>query len=95
MITNILDRRTHSHLWRSIDAVAEATWHDNTRPDAGGHDNADPKASQALGDTFAVRCAISLAEAVVWAQGFPDEVTLYLYDVGDWEGAEVRPDLMS
>jgi len=27
--------------------------------------------------------AASLAEAILWAQGFQGEVTLYLYDLGD------------
>ena len=84
MITNILDRRTVLHRWRIIDAVAEATWHDNMPPSTLDHDNADADASVELADTFEVRSGISIAEAVVWAQAFPDEVTLYLYDQGAW-----------
>lgn len=89
MITNILDRRTNLHLWRTIDAVAEATWHDNHNPDVEGtHDNANPAASVELGDTYAVRTSISVADAIVWAQGFADEVTLYLYDAGAYDADE-------
>lgn len=82
MITNILDRRTHSHVWQSIDAVAEATWHDNAPEATSNHDLAvrDP----AHEGVFAVRSKVSLAEALVWAQAVKDDVTLYLYDAGTW-----------
>lgn len=82
MITNIIDRRTDVHRWTSVDAVVEATWHDNSKEAAATHDNAE--ASTASGDTFEIRAGISVAEAVVWASGFPDEVTLYLYDEGQY-----------
>ncbi|MET4682417.1 hypothetical protein [Brevundimonas faecalis] len=89
MITNIHDRRTNLHLWRTIDAVAEATWHDNHNPDVdGSHDNADPSASIASGDIYAVRTAISVADAVTWAHAFADEITLYLYDAGSYDTDE-------
>jgi hypothetical protein len=84
MITNILDRRTAVHRWTQIDAVAEATWHDNIETPTPMHDNADPSASITGGDTFEVRAGVSVAEAIAWASGFPDEVTLYLYDAGSW-----------
>ncbi|WP_426025488.1 hypothetical protein [Brevundimonas sp. TSRC1-1] len=84
MITNILDRRTHVHLWRSVDAVAEATWHDNAPVGTQHHDNADFDKRDASNETMAYRSGISVAEAVIWAQQFPDEVTLYLYDKGSW-----------
>jgi hypothetical protein len=86
MITNILDRRTHSQLWRTIDAVAEATWHDNAPPNTPDHDRAVP--DPAHDNVCAARSNLSLAEAVLWAQTFNDDVTLYLYDAGskgDWE----------
>lgn len=83
MITNILDRRTAVHRWSSVDAVAEATWHDNIKEATATHDNAD--ASTAVGDTFEIRGGISVAEAVTWASAFPDEVTLYLYDAGEYQ----------
>lgn len=82
MITNILDRRTHSHVWQSIDAVAEATWHDNVPEGTPNHDLVIP--DPAHGDVFAIRSNISLAEAVIWAQAVNDDVTLYLYDAGTW-----------
>ena len=87
MITNIIDRRTHAHRWLAVDAVAEATWHDNSAPGTPEHDNADPTS----GDTFEWRTGLSVAEAVVWAQTFSDEVTLYLYDPGSWEGRSDQP----
>ena len=67
-----------------VDAVAEATWHDNIKVPTATHDNADGEASKALADTFAIGSSISVAEAVIWAQTYPDEVTLYLYDQGKW-----------
>lgn len=74
------------HLWRRIDAVAEATWHDNCEPaDGSAHDNADSGASIALGDTYAVRIGLSVSDALAWADTYPDEVTLYLYDEGSFE----------
>ncbi len=82
MITNILDRRTHSHLWRNIDAVAEATSHDNAPEGIPGHDHAAPDPLH--DDVFAVRSNVPLSEAVVWAQALVGEVTLYLYDAGSW-----------
>ena len=89
MITNILDRRTNRHRWRRIDAVAEATWHDNQdTKDGSAHDNADSAASIALGDTYAVRISLSVTDAIAWAQTYPDEVTLYLYDVGTYQFAD-------
>lgn len=89
MITNIIDRRTNRHLWRTVDAVAEATWHDNHNPKvAGTHDNADPAASRERGDTYGVRMALSVADAIQWAQTFADEVTLYLYDAGTYDADE-------
>ncbi|MCK6104138.1 MULTISPECIES: hypothetical protein [unclassified Brevundimonas] len=84
MIANIIDRRVHVHKWRSVDAVAEATWHDNARPGTPHHDNADKAASITHGDTMASRSGISVTEAIAWAQAYSDEVTLYLYDMGTW-----------
>lgn len=86
MITNILDRRTSVHRWTVVDAVAEATWHDNLEKPSPTHDNADAAASIAMADTFEIRAGISVAEAVVWASAFPDDVTLYLYDEGEYKG---------
>lgn len=67
-----------------MDAIAEATWHDNLEKPTSTHDNADPVASVALADTFEVRAGVSVADAIVWASAFPDEVTLYLYDEGEY-----------
>ena len=82
MITNILDRRTHSNVWRNIDAVAEATWHDNAPEGTPDHDQTARDTTH--DDVFAVRSNVPLSEAVIWAQAFNDEVTLYLYDAGSW-----------
>lgn len=67
-----------------MDAIVEATWHDNIEKVSPAHDNADAAASIAVADTFEVRAGISVAAAVAWASAFPDEVTLYLYDEGEY-----------
>jgi hypothetical protein len=85
MITNIIDRRTSAHRWKLVDAIAEATWHDNLAKPSPTHDNAE--ASIALADTFETRSGVSVAKAVAWASDFPDEVTLYLYDEGTNRGS--------
>ena len=77
MITNVEDRRTNVHLWRSIDVVIEATSHDNRQDSPTPHDNADVE-----GESCLYRTRISVADAVMLAQAQADEVTLYLYDLG-------------
>lgn len=67
-----------------MDAIAEATWHDNIEQASPTHDNADAAASVAVADTFEVWAGISVSTAVAWASAFPDEVTLYLYDEGEY-----------
>jgi len=79
MITNIEDRRTNVHLWRSIDVVIEATSHDNLPNSPTPHDNAEIE-----GDSCLYRTRISVADAVGLAQSRADEVTLYLYDLGQF-----------
>lgn len=79
MITNIEDRRTNVHLWKSIDIVIEATSHDNLRDNPTPHDNTDTE-----GESCFYRTKISVADAVRLAHSVRDEVTLYLYDLGQF-----------
>ena len=79
MLWNIRDRRTRPYRWREINAIVEATEHDNSIEDADQAPSSDP--------SVYVLCesleAVSVSEAVQWAESLPCPVTLYLYDLGD------------
>lgn len=77
MITNIIDGRKRPYRWLKVNAIAEATAHDNSVADS---DQASPEGDQVIYET---QEGISVAEAVNWAQSLPGEVTLFLYDLGD------------
>jgi len=74
MILNIVDRRKNGHRWRQVNAVIEATWHDNSF----GEDQAEVSYEQ---PDFEEWDGISVAEAVVRASALPSAVTLYFYDL--------------
>ena len=76
MILNIVDERTKLYRWRSVDAVIEPTWHDNTCADA-DHSAPHPDESD-----YEERAKISLTEAIAWALGVGYPVTLYIRDAG-------------
>ena len=78
MIWNIIDRRTRPYRWARINAIIEATLHDNSCADT------DIAPSVAMEDhvTYDDREGISLNEAVNWANAQTCPVTLYLYDEG-------------
>jgi len=77
MIWNIVDRRHRRFRWGRVNAVVEATSHDNSVADS---DQIEPARDDVDYDE---RIGVSLAEAVTWAQQFPGPVTLYLYDEGE------------
>lgn len=78
MIWNIIDRRKRPHRWARINAIIEATWHDNSCDDA---DTAPPvRAEDEV--TYDQLEGVSLQEAVAWASNQSCPVTLYLYDDG-------------
>lgn len=77
MICNIVDNRTRRYRWRKIDAIIEATAHDNSCADSDQQPPSDDDV------TYDQRKGISLADAVKWAMSEPSAVTLYLYDEGD------------
>ena len=81
MIYNIIDRRSRPYRWRSVDAIVEATAHDDACEDS---DQIEPTADDV---TYAQQAAVSIADAIGWASSMPGNVTLYLYDVG----AAIRP----
>jgi hypothetical protein len=76
MIYNIIDRRKRPYRWREVNAIIEATSHDNSCEDA----DKQPAADEDL--TYDERENVSLGEAVAWATSEPCAVTLYLYDKG-------------
>ena len=77
MIYNIIDQRTRPYRWRRINAIIEATAHDNACEDS----DLQPESDDDV--TYDQRGPISLFEAVQWAMAQPSPVTLYLYDEGD------------
>lgn len=77
MIVNIVDRRSNPYRWKIIDAVFEASWHDNALHDAGHQ--LEPESRE---PSYGARKHLSLTEAVTWASAVSGSVTLYLYDAG-------------
>ena len=86
-LVNIVDFRANSYRFRKIDAVVEATWHDNRIK------NADHVTYVAVaggdGPHYAKRSAISVSEAIEWADTFFTAVTLSLHDHQEVNGAAV------
>jgi hypothetical protein len=77
VIWNILDKRQRRYRWKKITAILEPVYHDNSVADS---DQADvPGAGFEPYDQLE---ETSVAEAVLWAQAKPFQVTLYLYDLG-------------
>jgi hypothetical protein len=78
MIWNVIDRRTRPYRWTKINAIIEATWHDNTVKDT----DLAPSVPAADEITYEEREGISLHDAINWANNQSCPVTLYLYDEG-------------
>lgn len=76
MIYNIIDRRKRPYRWREVNAIIEATSHDNSCEDA----DQQPVAVDDL--TYDELEGVSLEAAISWASDQPGAVTLYLYDKG-------------
>ena len=78
MLCNVIDSRKRPYRWAKINAIIEATWHDNTVSDS------DPTPPPSPEDeiTYDQRENISLSEAIIWANSQPCPVTLFLYDEG-------------
>ena len=86
MIWNITDNRKRPHRWKRINAIIEATSHDNGLPDS---DQAEEDPDPTLIDE---RKGISVADAIAWANAQPDAVTLFLYDEGPWGQVSGMPE---
>ncbi|MDB5696632.1 MAG: hypothetical protein JWN21_2175 [Sphingomonas bacterium] len=78
MLWNIRDNRTRPYRWREVNAIVEAVEHDNSCPDADQAPESDPK----LTVDYNALEAVSVQEAVAWANNQPCPVTLFLYDLG-------------
>ena len=76
MIVNIIDRRERPYRWREVNAIIEATSHDNNCSDS---DMQTPSVDDL---TYDERENVSLNEAIEWATKEPSAVTLYIYDKG-------------
>lgn len=76
MIFNIVDRRKRPFRWREINAIIEATAHDNAANDS------DQVPSTMEDITYDELEGVSLQEAIAWADSQLSAVTLYLYDKG-------------
>ena len=78
MILNIIDKRSHPHHWKQINAVAEPAHHGNH---VQGSDQTEVPEHDF--SSYDLKEEISLTEAVDWARALPHAVTLYFYDLGD------------
>ena len=78
MFWNIIDKRTQPYRWAHINAIIEATWHDNSVADT----DIAPEVRFEDEVTYEQREVISLHEAINWANNQTCPVTLYLYDLG-------------
>jgi hypothetical protein len=86
MICNVIDNRTRPYRWRRIDAIIEATSHDNACADS----DQQPESQDDL--VYSERKGISLGEAIAWANDAPSSVTLYIHDEGGNDLAGDQPD---
>ena len=71
-IANVIDRRKRPYRYRKINAVIEASAHDNNVLDADQSHGGGPDYSELE--------HASLADVILWAQTFSGEITLFLYD---------------
>lgn len=78
MIWNVIDHRSRPYRWAKINAIIEATWHDNSVADT----DTAPSVSSSDEVTYDELEGVSLKEAIDWANTQTCPVTLYLYDEG-------------
>ncbi len=84
MIWNIIHWRERPYRWREVNAIVEAVEHDNSCADADQAPGSDPS----LTVDYDALEAVSVQEAVAWANQQRCAVTLYLYDAGKGFEAE-------
>lgn len=78
MLCNIIDRRSRPYRWAKINAIVEATWHDNSCADT----DVSPPVTDGNEVVYDQLEGVSLGEAILWASQQSCPVTLYLYDDG-------------
>ncbi len=78
MLWNVIDKRARPYRWREVNAIVEAVEHDNSCADADQAPASDP----AITVDYDALEAVSVQEAIAWANAQPCPVTLYLYDLG-------------
>nr|WP_315381424.1 hypothetical protein [uncultured Sphingomonas sp.] len=78
MLWNVIDKRTRPYRWREVNAIVEAVEHDNSCDDADQAPESDPL----LVVDYDALEAVSVQEAIAWANAQRCPVTLYLYDLG-------------
>ena len=78
MIWNIIDKRRRPYRWKTVNAIIEPTYHDNTVADSDQVEDVPENFSP-----YDERENISVSDAVQWANSVKYPVTLYLYDQGE------------
>lgn len=73
-LCNVIDRRKRPYRFLKVNAIVEPTCHDNPCKDA------DHVERDYHGIGYDESEHTSLATAIIWANSFPHQVTLYLYD---------------
>lgn len=73
---NVIDSRKYPYKFRKINAIVEATWHDNS-VEGSDHSEKDPTDD---GPDYKQKEHITVQEAFQWANNFKNPVTLYIYD---------------
>ena len=78
MITNVIDKRNKPYRWKTVNAVIENTWQDNSCADS----DQTSKTSE-FQVPYDEKQNISVAQAMTWGMSQKADVTLYIYDKGD------------
>ena len=87
MLVNIIDKRSNRFAANTINAVLESSWKDNSEEGADQHEPSGGVHAETL-------MAVSLREAIVWADTFDDPVTLHVYDEAQDPNERICGDVM-
>jgi len=74
MLVNVIDERENRYRYRKINAVIEATWHDNAMS------GADQSPRNLGGPDYHDMEHVTLESAIARANSYEAPVTLYIYD---------------
>lgn len=75
MIVNMIDLRERPYRWKEVLAVVECATRNNAAEDGDA-----VQTSIGIEIDYAEREAVSVRDAVLWAESLQGKVTLYLYD---------------